>query len=819
MRLPDGRSAFGFVLAPVEMTDFRNLGAQWQEVARGVALGMVQAGLLSDDDPAVRDGRGGVKGVLVRATDRWREKWAPRFVAGWRAAAPEEGIVGQVGGVVEVTWAGRHEFLRETAAVGIGWSLLLAVWFGMAWAFLVFGVTPAYAAVTNADLARQALGDLLPFLGSGGTLLSQGLGSIVGALSAMACLVAALAALLSLVVMVVDTATSSDFARGKYQWTMFALRVGVAMMLLWPINGSWGLGSQLVGFVAAYGSDKASEAWDGMTSYLANKDKWVSKPGVGDMEVMTTVVGVVTAEACKAAINLDPKRNDMERVVAVPANGTVIRWDYQLNHWYGWTTESSAGCGAVKFPEVSASAVGSGAATAVSSAHKEAFETMRATAEAEVTTLIKARLACRDVPANCKEDPKSSTIAGLPASYKANVQSLISDRWQTINSDITAKLSKGVSGKGWIGAGEWAQAMTNLQGSLGAAGNAVPQVSGPLLDSVADGVTAVHNWFGDGLIASGNPIVLAQMAASSGNSNAGDSFLEAWGTGIWQTVAEVPQMNALAGLSSVGHKVYLFGGATLILTKMVGGSGGGVQGSDILPWYERASNAVVDGVVKVGLKLMPGPAKWIGKIAGFAGETIRGLEPILVGAGMALFVTGLGLAYLVPALPFIRFLFAVVSWLIAVLETVIMVIIALVLVVTPESGGFLGPHARSAFMNLVALFVRPLLTLAGFVAGLALTSVSVGLLNALMLPMMRDATGGGVMFISFVVYMFVYLGIAYALVNMCTKTPDTLAVAAYRWAGANGGGGGDEGGGVGGSVSNVAQNVLREIAMRARPKK
>lgn len=394
------------------------------------------------------------------------------------------------------------------------------------------------------------------------------------------------------------------------------------------------------------------------------------------------------------------------------------------------------------------------------------------------------------------------------------MEAAVSSVWQQVNADIGRKLSEGVSDQGWIGAGTWAQTLSKLQGSLGAAGNAVPSVSPPTLTTVGDAETAAQLWYTQSLVAAGSPLVRAQLALASGKPAAADSLLTAMGTSVWKTLAEVPTMNPLAGLSAVGNRVWVLGvgliavadvGGSLLNAGGVSGGGGGVLGTI----GSMASSAV-------GVVASKTPAVVL-NVAGALGKSfMEGVKPVLIGAGIAIIVTGLGLCYVVPALPYIRFLFAVASWLIAVLEAVIMVVTMLVLLVTPEGDGFLGPHARATFMNLVALVLRPLLTLAGFVAGLALASVLVGLLNATMLPMVREIMGGGIMLVSFVAYLLLYLGVAYVLVNLAAKTPDTLAGAVYRWLGANGGNGGDEAGAVGSTVSNVAQSVMREIAMRSR---
>lgn len=807
MRLPDGRSWFGFALAPVEVTDFRVLGNQLRGITQELARSLQRAGLLDADDPAVLNGYGRVQQVLGRATTRWKAKWLPHIAAGWKTAGPDEGLTGKIGGMLVAAWAERHELVRETAVLALGWGLILSVWLGILWAVLAFAVTPALAAATGTDLARKALGDMLPFLGSGGTLLSQGLGKIVGTLSLVAAAVATACVLVSLLIMLIEAATNPDNMRGKYDWVMFALRAVIVIAFLTPIGGSWGAGAQLVGWIAGWGSDKASEAWTEMTIYLANKDKWVSTPHVGELEATVLVSSLVTAEACRAAINLDPKRAETERVTLAKVGPDVVRYDYELNHWYGWSTEISGGCGTVSYVDSSVSGtIGNSVTPAILGAHRSSFGQIRSTISTEVDKLIKVRLACRDEPTKCTADPDTGTVGGLVTAYRTKVEEVIAKQWQTVNGEIINKLTAGVADNGWFGAGEWSQTLSNLQGSLGTAGNAVPRVSTPLLDSVGDAVAAAQGWLGEAYIKSGNKIVQAQLAATSGQPNASDDLLKATGTYLWQTLAEVQTMNPIAGLSSVGQKVWVTGVTMLAITRMA---------------TSEESGSVVKEAAGLGASIVAGPlaiASWgVQKIAkSFIGKAARAMEPILVGGSMALIVTGLGLAYLVPSLPYIRFLFAVISWLIAVLECVVLVVLMLVIVVTPEGGGFLGPHARSAFMNIVALVMRPILTLAGFIAGLVLTSLSVGLLNGTMLSMIRELNDGNTMYVGFVAYMLIYLGTAYVVVNICTKTPDTLASAAYRWLGANSGGGGDEGGAVGSSVSNVAQNVLREVGMRVR---
>ena len=98
------------------------------------------------------------------------------------------------------------------------------------------------------------------------------------------------------------------------------------------------------------------------------------------------------------------------------------------------------------------------------------------------------------------------------------------------------------------------------------------------------------------------------------------------------------------------------------------------------------------------------------------------------------------LAYLLPALPFIRFLFGILGWIVNVVVAVLAVTVFAAAHVTREDGGRLTiPATRQGWLFLPALILRPPLMLLGLILGYFTFLAAIGLFNEVWLPQMRDA--------------------------------------------------------------------------------
>lgn len=140
-------------------------------------------------------------------------------------------------------------------------------------------------------------------------------------------------------------------------------------------------------------------------------------------------------------------------------------------------------------------------------------------------------------------------------------------------------------------------------------------------------------------------------------------------------------------------------------------------------------------------------AAWIvGAVTGFALMSVAGICSAINSLGGALFqltvwllplttailtlcfVMGATLAFYLPMIPYILFLFGGIGWLIGVIESIAAAPLVALGVAYPEGHELLG-KADPAVMLLANIFIRPSLMVIGFIAGISLSYVGVWLLN------------------------------------------------------------------------------------------
>ena len=166
--------------------------------------------------------------------------------------------------------------------------------------------------------------------------------------------------------------------------------------------------------------------------------------------------------------------------------------------------------------------------------------------------------------------------------------------------------------------------------------------------------------------------------------------------------------------------------------------------------------------------------------------------------------------YLLPALPFIRFLFAMLGWIVSVAVAVLAVTVFAAAHVTRGDGDRLAtPATRLGWLFLPGLILRPPLMLFGLIAGYFVFLAGIGLFNEVWLPQMRDAgASGGLGPIGFLAMLALYVTIAYGLMNASFKLIDLLPSAVLDWIGGRGGAGDD---GAGERVGGVAAGAISRI--------
>ena len=177
-----------------------------------------------------------------------------------------------------------------------------------------------------------------------------------------------------------------------------------------------------------------------------------------------------------------------------------------------------------------------------------------------------------------------------------------------------------------------------------------------------------------------------------------------------------------------------------------------------------------------------------------------------------LIVAGAVLAYVLPAIPFIRFLFGILAWLLAVIEALLAVTVFCAAHVTRGEGDRLAVSAtRHGWLFLPGLILRPALMLFGLAIGYFAFATMIEIFNAVWIPRMVDANAAsGLGPVDFIAMIAIYITVAYGLLNASFKLIDILPTAVLAWIG--GQGGGDAGGE--GVASLAAAGMGRAGALR-----
>ncbi len=151
--------------------------------------------------------------------------------------------------------------------------------------------------------------------------------------------------------------------------------------------------------------------------------------------------------------------------------------------------------------------------------------------------------------------------------------------------------------------------------------------------------------------------------------------------------------------------------------------------------------------------------------------------------GLGFSVCGLALLFLLPLLPFFRLFLAVVAWLLEAFEAVVALPLVALAHLNPTGEGLSGPVARQAYWLWLRLFMRPILTLFGFVIGLALFMLAISFLNVMFLHLTAPLTAahGGTVLGVRTALALLYAVLAYAATNAAFKGINLLPDRTLHW--------------------------------------
>lgn len=167
------------------------------------------------------------------------------------------------------------------------------------------------------------------------------------------------------------------------------------------------------------------------------------------------------------------------------------------------------------------------------------------------------------------------------------------------------------------------------------------------------------------------------------------------------------------------------------------------------------------------------------------------LVPLLTGFLFAMWVAGAVMAFYIPLLPTIVFLFTVIGWFVAVIEAMIAGPLVALGIISPEGHEYFG-QAQAAIMLTLNIFIRPTLIIFGFITGSILANVALWFWNlAFATTISQDIVQqniwapGTTYLVSFIAIIMIYMTVVLSVVNRCFSLIHEIPNHVLNWIGGN----------------------------------
>lgn len=199
--------------------------------------------------------------------------------------------------------------------------------------------------------------------------------------------------------------------------------------------------------------------------------------------------------------------------------------------------------------------------------------------------------------------------------------------------------------------------------------------------------------------------------------------------------------------------------------------------------------------ISTGASAMGGLASVINKQAGPFTDSAAGFFNSVAFIGLT---AGLVLYYIVPFLPFLYFFFAVASWVKTIFEAMVGVPLWALAHLRLDGDGLSGESAQNGYFLILEVFLRPILTVVGLIAAMAIFTAQVRILNITWQLVTENAggfntdtqiasVGGAIEFRRSIVDQFfftiTYAIVVYMMATAAFKLVDTIPDNILRWIG------------------------------------
>lgn len=682
--------------------------------------------------------------------------------------------------------------LPAAAAVRQAWSAgrvrtaALCLAWGLGGAAVLAGIAGLFAtALTSVPAIAAPLSEL--FAGTGRTdRFLAGLHAIAGgdarALAGMFGLFnLAVLVLCGLVILAMTAQAVLDTARGGRPGAsgVLVVRVVLALALAVPLGG-FNAAQHLVLAVAGFGGSAADRLWSRFSTDAIGSGT-APMPLIARSVHRALVADLLVAETCLETANRLAATHGDPAYVAVRTRAPDGAGHLVIGYDGTGRGLPPGACGAVRF----APGAGDGAAGHVVSARFRALDAIVPDLRDMARDIVDRLVA--DGPRYGMPLPDLGPELerrGIAQTYARVLQQGIARARHAAGSRILSGVERQARDGGWLAAPLVFNAIAREAGGVQAAVREVPEVDppAPTLGHAVPEWPRILERLETALTAAGTSAgVPAAVAPDS------DRLLFRILDQVWQFRSDLVDADApLTGLAAIGHT--LVSGAI----QAFGVVAGLVIGNSLL----RAIPLVGDGL-------------------DVAARAWQVLDAPVTTALMALLFAGLVLAYLVPLIPFIRFLFALATWLFQLVTGLVGVGLWLLAWLSMDRDRLAPGNVRTGALLLLALLLRPPLMVIGLLLGLLVATVLVRYLNDGFAPLIASVTADGPGPIGRIAWTVIYTVLAWITVNLSFAAVDRLPAGVLAWLDARAGDS-DDGGDAGRSITAALARSER-LAPRLAP--
>jgi len=620
-------------------------------------------------------------------------------------------------------------------------------------------ISPLWSGATDGDLAGSWLTFLFRGESAHGTnvdMLSSLAQAVREGLSIYGLSMLTIAGFLlawQVVSMIAETAQTGVVmgSRTNQLWAPMRFLIGITLLI--PLGSGLSVGQNIIVRIATSGSGLASEAWREVIEIVG--DKFMAPLAPMPSNIERVVATSFEIELCRSlyhqvfsAFRIDPivaLSGDMPDFVKLPPQRLTEETWRTTNAFFA----DAALCGEYRFntPHVS---------TPPTSSQEDQASGMLA----EASRLLAQRLILQNrVLAEKVSSAFLSTEAqtSVPADVQNSLAGAVKEQTRLVDAKLQ-QISGGIKkdtvtsraqARGWISAGSFPFDMARTQIILGEASVAVlPKVKAPLFGHDA---LSYDGWMKVG--ADRTAMHGASLAQFASYATVFDRMSEsmkkarAW---LYERQMGDPQfvlpdqqdvrdvlnpyadsevaLSAFTRLMTSGAAAY---GVFARAPQSQVGAYGYNAADSVLP--DRAYLVQpLQTLAETGRRFMAYGGWLMGVLSpALAQPTTIGMALCLGVIALLFWGAGAGLLFVVPFIPFYRFLIAVLSWGLSVMMAVVSLPVVALGHLYPAGDGLVGPLARRAYWLWLGIFIRPSLILFAFVAGLIFFLLGVGFINLL----------------------------------------------------------------------------------------